>query len=184
MIVRTELTDEALSTLGRLAAEAATAALNDTSTLAVATTATVEGYVDGVLRRLIDSSPYQTSAFLKMLVAEMEDRIFQSWSERFRWLRGGFGLMLEGSSEKKRLDVLIELRNACVHGNGSLTERQCRDVAALLALERQLGNVLGVTVVRRRLIFSSSTARRAVTVARDFVIAFDDELRRAQVGLI
>lgn len=183
MNIRKESSDEALRALGRLAAEAEGGRSSEGATLVVATAALVEGYVDGILRGLIEGTPYRTHRFLEVLYAEMEDRIFQSWGERFRWLRQGFAVSLDGSAQLQNLDVLIQLRNACVHGNGSLTERQSRDVVALIALERDLQRLLDVAVVRRRLHFAPTTAAKAVDVARSFVLAFDANLHQVHGSL-
>ena len=182
--VKKDVGEAALRGLVPLAAQADARRADEAGTLVVATAALIEGYVDAVLRGLIETTPYEEHAFVRTLFAELEDRIFQSWAERFRWLRDGFDVSLEGTAELQSLSLLIELRNACVHGSASLTDRQSRNLTSLLALEKDLARLLGVAVIRRKLYFGDDTAIRAARVARDFITLFDERLADAHPGVV
>lgn len=150
----------------------------DTPAQLVAVTATIEGYVDGILRRLVSSSGYEVHHFFEGMYKKLEDSIYQSWPERFHWLKVGFGVSISGSTAAQEMQVVIDLRNAVVHGGQWLTERQSRDVGDLIDLERRAFETLGVRTERRRLFFAPDTTGRAVGVCRRFVLALDDELRQ------
>ena len=172
------LSEHALRDVTLMHTSGAPAALD----LVVGVATRVEGYVDTVLHRLIERTDYRRQPFLAAMYADLELSIFQSWRDRFRWLANGFGISIAGTAEAQQLQVLIELRNAVVHGGGRLTERQTRDVNELITLEHSARRVFHVDVDRSRLIPSEKTRDATVSVGREFVIAFDTEVR-ARTGL-
>lgn len=143
----------------------------------VALTSVVETYVDNVLRALIAESDVARHPFIAAMYSELEDHIFQSWTNRYRWLSDGFAISVSGSTPEQEMHTLVELRNCIVHGNGRLTDRQVRDLPKMIELEHQLSRVLHVTVERRRIHLSERTFISAVQVCRAFVVALDGELR-------
>lgn len=145
--------------------------------------ATVEAFVDEVLRELIASSGYDSSAFGRAMLHELEDRIYQSWRERHGWLEKGFSISIASSAAAQDLLAVVELRNALVHGFGKLTDRQSRDVPTLIRLEHRLQRVLDVRVERRKVNLASSTGMRAIEAARVYILALDAEARRKQLPL-
>lgn len=147
--------------------------LDDRSVGVLASAAIAESYVDAVLRGLIDTSAYRTDQFTRALFSALEFAMFQSWSSRFDWLRDGFGISLAGSTEAQALDVLVQARNALVHGAGGLTDRQVRDLAELVNLEQRLNSDLDIDVQARRLHLGCETPDKAIAICRRFVRALD-----------
>ena len=169
-----------MRTLARAAAQTASEASVETGGLIVGVATTVEAYVETVLRELIRESGYADHPFTKAMYAELEDSLFQSWNERFRWLKSGFGISIAGTAAAQNLGTLVELRNALVHGGGRLTDRQSRELTDLVTLEQRLAQVLDVDVENRLVRFGPETGQRVVTVSRDYVIALDAEVRTRQ----
>jgi hypothetical protein len=172
----TDLAEATLLTLGRQAQVFAGEGQAIAEQIVTVTSA-AEAYIDGVLGVLISECDLARHPFIAQMYAHMEDLIFQSWTERFRWLGSGFGVSIKGTAAAQDMQTLVELRNSIVHGGGRLTERQSRNLADLLELERRLRQVLDVSVERRRIRISDSTFDRAIRICRTFVVTFDDELR-------
>ncbi len=168
------LAEARLRQLSVLAADRGLAPV-DQGQVVLTVVATVEAYVDEVLRELIASSGYDYSAFGRAMLHELEDRIYQSWRERHGWLDKGFAISIAGSAAAQDLLAVVELRNAIVHGSGRLTDRQSRDVANLIKLEHRLQEVLDVRVENRTVNLASSTGIRAIEVARVYILALDAE---------
>ncbi len=137
-----------------------------------------ESYVDGALTALIAVSGYDTSAFGRALFAALEDRIYQSWSERHDWLQRGFSVSVAGTAATQDLLTLAELRNAIVHGGGRLTERQSRELGPLIALEERLQKSLQVRTENRYVYLTKETRLRAIKAAREYILQLDAEIRR------
>lgn len=148
--------------------------------LTVATLA--EAYSEAVLRQLIIASSRDLGPFARAMYAELEDRIFQSWEERHSWLAKGFGIKLAGSRHAQDLQTLVDLRNALVHGAGTLTDRQSRDLGKLVHLETSLRRTLDVHVERGRVHLTESTGHMAVSIARAYILALDASSREAHPG--
>jgi len=142
----------------------------------------VEAYVDSILRTLIAASGYNQTAFFRAMLAELEDKIYQSWAERHSWLKKGFSVSIAGSAAAYDLLTLVDLRNALFHGNGRLTEKQSGGTAALIDLEHRLWRTLEVRTENRVVHLASSTGGRAVGVARAYIFALDTEVRLKQPG--
>lgn len=100
----------------------------------------------------------------------------QSWANRLKWLRDGFGMDLAGSSIQNDMQTVIDLRNALLHGDGRLTPHQTRSLNKQLALERQLEKVLSITSEAKKLRLSSATAGTCMSIARNYIIYIDDRL--------
>lgn len=179
---QTVLAERTLRTLARQSGACSSGEVDGEVSL-VALTSIVEAYVDNVLRVLIEESDVARHPFLAAMYSELEDHIFQSWTDRFRWLRDGFRVSISGSIPAQDMHTLVELRNCVVHGNGRLTDRQVRDLPKMIELEHQLSRVLRVTVESRRIHLSEQTFVSAVHVCRSFVVALDRELRTQHPSL-
>lgn len=143
-------------------------------------TGMVEAYADGVLGRLIAQSGYDATTFGRAMLAELEDRIYQSWLERHAWLDKGFSVRVTGTPAAEGMQTVVDLRNALVHGNGKLTDRQSRDMAALIALEGRLWRALAVRTERGIVHCSSTTGVKAIGAGLAYIRALDAEVRLKQ----
>ncbi len=135
-----------------------------------------EAYVDAILQALIAATEVDRTAFGRAMLAQLEDRIFASWKERHDWLAKGFGIRVQGTV-KQDLLTIADLRNAIVHGNGRLTERQSRDIVRLVELENRLYEVLDVRTERREVYLGRATGEKSVAIARAYIQALDAEVR-------
>lgn len=77
------------------------------------------------------------------------------------------------------MQTAIELRNAVVHGDMSLTDMQVEKLASMVQLKRRLWAVLGVECLGRRLVLGDRTASKAATVSVEFVRHFDSKVIRS-----
>jgi len=145
----------------------------------------VESYVDAALQSLIDASGIRDIPFADAMHAELQDAIYRSWDERFKWLARGFGVDLEGTTPQQEFLTLVDLRNALIHGQGKFTQRQTRDLAAVIELEHRLARVLDVEASKDGFLFGSRATPQTLSVARTLVLAIDDAVRRShpRVGL-
>lgn len=105
--------------------------------------------------------------------------ISDTWNARHSWLKRGFKFEIASTSEAGDLDILINARNAIVHGGGALTFLQTRDTSKRVAFERELARVLAVRLSGARLTYSASTPELATTVVRKYLLRLDTELKDA-----
>jgi hypothetical protein len=173
----------ALKALGALAHTAEAPRPPVTHTV-IGATIEVESYADQILQSLIRNSDVMSSSFGRSLVSECEDSFYQSWKNRYLWLRKGFNISIAGKLEEQNFQTLVELRNAIIHGAGYLTDRQTRDIGKQVALERRLQTLLRVQVEGRKLEYLGSTDDLAVKIAREFVLLLDSEVRRVYPDLL
>lgn len=138
----------------------------------------VEVHVDRSIETLVNHSGISSTRFGSSLLADLGEGMNKSWHARFQWLADGFGVNVKGGKVAQDLNVVIECRNAIVHGSGRLTKRQQSPFVKFTDLRRRLASVLEVEVHGTRLVLSNSSAHRVLAVSRDFVGGFDQELRR------
>ncbi len=167
--------DECVRRLGNLARLAAEPSA-ETAWIVIASVAVVEAHVGRIILRLVDQTGVQATPLGRALVADSRDAFVDSWGSRLQWLNRGFGVALAGGSEYQSFNVLVQARNAILHGEGYLTERQVRRLARVLELKRNLRSVLGVETVGRQVMFSAATRTRTLSVSRTFVDHFDAEV--------
>jgi hypothetical protein len=169
------LTEEGLDQLAAMVQELSTLHPPIRHTVIAATTV-AETFVDSSLALLIESSGIGKSPFGAALLQTVGDGFFQGWPDRLHWLNKGFGIEVGGTTAGQNLQTLIELRNALIHGGGTLTDRQSRDVPSLLELERRLRRLLHVQVEGGRISFVGPTDVVALQVVRTFMLEFDERL--------
>jgi hypothetical protein len=134
---------------------------------------TSEVYVDRMLDLLVEASPIEQSDLGRAMKAAYQDQFHQNWPNRFKWLKDGFGVSISGTREGQEFDTLIALRNSLIHGGGTFTATQSREVGKRIALERDLSARLHVHSGSRALGLSTSTARSAIEISREFVLRLD-----------
>jgi hypothetical protein len=139
----------------------------------VETVTIVEAHVSRLLQRVFALSGVEQTPVGRLLYQNHRDDIFRSWENRVHWLTRILGLQLAASSSYQQFRTLVELRNALVHGDGTLTEFQSKDMNKALALRRDLASTLAVQVVGTRLLMGDETVKRGIAVARVFVRELD-----------
>lgn len=135
----------------------------------------VEGHVSRILARLIVLSDVDSTSLGAALLRENLESMDSTWPNRNRWLGEAFALHYTGGAPYQAFDVLVQARNAIVHGDGAPTDRQTKNLNKLLKLRSDFLNKLEATL-RGRLRFSRGSAELAMKIARDFVAAFDGEV--------
>lgn len=135
----------------------------------------VEGHVSRILARLIVLSDVDSNPLGRALLSKQLDSMDNTWPDRNHWLRSAFALEYTGGTAYQDFDVLVQARNAVVHGDGSPTDRQSRDLQKLLTLRREFQKKLDATL-HGRLAFGRGSSDMAMRIAREFVAAFDTEV--------
>ncbi|MGR0220874.1 hypothetical protein [Agromyces sp. ZXT2-6] len=135
-------------------------------------TTIVEVYVDHVLDFLIDQDPATQYAFGAALVSAHRREMHDSWPHRHDWLAKGFGLAIGATPEGNRLLSLVDLRNALVHGNGVLTERQTLDWRSLAKI-RSMEQVVKCRTNGRRVFVDETTVTTSVQIGRNYILTLD-----------
>ncbi|MCM3849582.1 hypothetical protein ND486_25635 [Pseudonocardia sp. DR1-2] len=137
-----------------------------------------EGFADHVLALLIARAGRNHGTFERLLIKHVGDDFYSSWDSRLKWLSHGFDLLNPGSRVVQDLRVMVELRNAIVHGDGSLSSFQTRQLAKQLTLERQLYERLEVTIEARAYYLSGRTVAQAKGISVSFVEELDKALTK------
>lgn len=139
----------------------------------ISAAAIAESFTDRVIDRLVLGSPVSETPFGRKLLSESSSSFSQSWSQRNSWLKDGFGIRLSGVAIGQNLTVVVEVRNALMHGLGNLTDRQVKSPTAAIALQGQIREVLNSQVHGRKVILGSRAGTLATAVAREYVLALD-----------
>lgn len=158
--------------------------VRDPESLVLSAVATTEAHVDNVIQRLIDEVAAQQSRLGAFLLAKAEGTFKQSWQARNDMLRGGFGIVVEPQLLTQNLQLVIDVRNALAHGDGSLTAQQVASWSKAVALRRDLQSRLGVSVSGRKISLTPESARTAVTILVDFICALDTAVQVARAESI
>lgn len=133
----------------------------------------VEAHVSRMLARLIVLSDAQTITFANAMIAHLEEDFNKSWESRMKWLSDGFGLSFAGGSEYQDLKIVIEARNAVIHGEGQLTDRQTKSLTKLMQMRKRLFDVAEIDCRGVTLRFSPRSVARSQDAIVTFVTAFD-----------
>ena len=127
---------------------------------------TLEDAVSRELEELVGvRSTLSESKLEKHLVGDFKKELNKSWYSRRRALGRAFDVCMDAPDER-RLDHLIELRNAIAHGGLSFTARQMDDYKAFLVLRQGLEDDFGVHVSGVHFQLTEATGRNALRVAR------------------
>lgn len=133
----------------------------------------VEGHVSRILARLVVLSDVDSTQFGQLLLEKQLDSMNDSWPKRNEWLRAGFDIDHASHAPHQDFQVLVQARNAVVHGDGSLTDRQRKDgLQKFLARRDAFRQKLDITL-RGHLRYGGDSADRAMQIARAFVADFD-----------
>lgn len=139
----------------------------------ISAAAIAESFADRLIERHVSDSEVARSAFGRKLLSESSNSFGQSWTQRNMWLSDGFGIRLAGAAIGQNMMVVVEVRNALMHGLGSLTDRQVKNSTSAIALQGQIRRVLNSQVHGRRVILGQNAGAIATAVARTYVLELD-----------
>jgi hypothetical protein len=132
-----------------------------------------EQHVSNILDALILLNKNNRSTLEEALLAKSQDDMHKSWGSIFSWLKSGFGIDFQGSTEAQQFGYCVDLRNAIVHANSSLTRLQLKQFKNSVVTRENFEKHLGVTFAGNRIVMDSSTGPRAVEITRSFIAKFN-----------
>ena len=133
----------------------------------------VEARIDEMLRELVRSSPFASTPVGSFLIKDKLDSYLQTWSERERILTNIFGFNVSGSTVGQNFQLLLEVRNALMHGNGSLTLQQSKKFGSLLDLKKRLSKELSIEVQGKVLLLDDLDRNKLCTAASSYLVEAD-----------
>ncbi|WP_223934573.1 HEPN domain-containing protein [Arthrobacter sp. StoSoilB5] len=134
--------------------------------------------MDHFLDEFIGKSYVLTTSFGRQLVQRNANSFHQSWDERNLWLDKGFGIALSQFSEAKSLTTIVEVRNAIVHGNNQLTDRQAKSLFKVLELKKRLSLDLQSELQGRVIVLKANAGQLAIEIAANFVVSLDEAVAK------
>ncbi len=133
----------------------------------------VEMHLSTVLESLIDSSNVRNSDLGAELLRSAETDMNANWKARSRWFKNAFDIRYGGYQAQEHWEVLIDARNAVVHGGGDLSPNQrTMSFVEVQKLKQSISDLLMVKI-QDPAIYAPQGARLAVDIARAFVQHFD-----------
>lgn len=142
----------------------------------VRTATLVEAHVDRLLDILTASAWAPATAMEDYAVGELRAQMHQSWSARRDWLKQAFSINIAGTAEDNQFRLLVELRNALVHGAGRITDLQSKALPSRLSLEKALISTFKINIVDGAVRASPESSANVLRVARSYLVRLDAEL--------
>ncbi|MEW1911535.1 hypothetical protein AB0442_24330 [Kitasatospora sp. NPDC085895] len=133
----------------------------------------VETHVSRALSRLVSESGVSDTRLGQALIDSINDDIHRTWASRLDWLGEGFGVSIKGEAFAQDLLVVVDCRNAIVHGSGYLTKQQTNNFTKALALRKRMKSVLDIDTHSTRLVLGELSVERCIRICRRFVVEFD-----------
>lgn len=133
----------------------------------------VEVHVTRILTQLVQQSGIQGDPLGNAMLNHIGEEMTRTWPDRAKWLKNGFSIQYKGRPAAQDFDILIELRNAVVHGDGAASEQQQRQSMAILSAMRKLLSDRLDVEFRGRAKFANTSGALAMDIARRFVVDFD-----------
>ncbi|MDX3133914.1 hypothetical protein PV367_29960 [Streptomyces europaeiscabiei] len=164
--------ESCLASLSRLYMISGESTVNPEWILVDAVTA-VEVHVDRTIESLVADSGISSIPIGRAFLSRYAEDMSRTWDARYQWLADGFGVKVGIEKIRQDFQVLVECRNAIVHGSGHLTRRQQSGLGKFIQLRKQLKSVLDVGVHGTVIVFSRDSAQFSLRVASSFVHGFD-----------
>jgi hypothetical protein len=142
----------------------------------------VEARVDDIIRDLVTVATADQSAVSSFLLVEHFESYFRTWDSREQLLKGMFSITTKGTPLRDSFRVLVEARNALMHGNGYLTALQTKSLSSLMTTKADMARVLGIQFHGRRLILSQVSTERLGTIACNYLYFIDAVISQARVS--
>lgn len=147
---------------------------NDVSGQIVAVSSRVEALADRFIDLLIRESGVDSTQLGKSLLQEYGDSFHQSWPARNKILKGGFGIKAASMPVWQNMELVIEVRNAIVHGDGSLTSRQAKDPASLITMRKRMAKLLRSDIQGRSVRLSDEAGVLSAEIAIKYATSLDE----------
>lgn len=138
------------------------------------TVTALDAHTSRLLAQLIDLSSVRANVAGNAMYEHLREEMYRSWPNKLDWFKKAMQLPLAGDRPFQEFEVVIDLRNALVHGDGLLTPIQVRSLPKLVLLRKQLAKLLNVDCVGKRVHLSSDTPTRALAIARAFLVRCDE----------
>ncbi|MDR6438753.1 hypothetical protein J2790_003920 [Paenarthrobacter nicotinovorans] len=146
---------------------------NDVSGQIVAVASRVEALVDRFIDLLVSESQVDSTPLGRALLKENNGAFHQSWPARNAVLKNGFDVQLASMPMWADMDLVIDIRNAIVHGDGNLTDRQAKDIASLINMRKRVAKVLHSEIQGRVVRLSPESGSLSAEIGVKFVLAAD-----------
>ena len=164
------LTEDTVRSLNRVSARWN----NDVNGQIVAVSSRVEALADRFIDLLIRDSGVDSTQLGKNLLQEYGDSFHQSWLARNRVLKNGFGIQAVSMPAWQDMELVIEVRNAIVHGDGGLTSRQAKDPASLITMRKRMAKLLRSDVQGRLVRLSDEAGVLSAEIAIRYATSLDE----------
>lgn len=161
--------------LGRIR-EARVAPL-DPRSLVLAVIPEVETRVDVMIRDLVSKAEFAETPLGAFLISNNLDSYFQTWKERQKILRATLDFDGNGGKVGQQFQLLLEVRNSLMHGNGAFTRQQSKSFQKVRALEKSLFEAFSIETQGQLLILENINRTKVCEVAGDYLIAVDEKYR-------
>ncbi|MEU2909378.1 hypothetical protein ACFYM3_18320 [Streptomyces massasporeus] len=132
-----------------------------------------EAHVDRALKKLIDLSGALENRVGHQFYKELHDSIYRSWDSRYKWISQAFDVSIAGAKFAQDFKLLIELRNAIVHGGGRLTAMQTAKIPQMMKLKDGMSRILHAEIHGHDIFLDQRAANAAAKVCREYIIQFD-----------
>ena len=143
----------------------------------VRTATLVEAHVDRLLDIHTANAWAPATAIEDYAAGELRTQMHQSWPSRKTWLKQAFAISFAGTAEDNQFSLLVELRNALVHGAGRITDLQSKALPSRLSLEKALISTFKINIVDGAVRATPESSATVLRVARSYLIRLDLESR-------
>lgn len=135
--------------------------------------ATVEAHVDATVKLLTDMDRQTRSKLGNYLVDQYESDFSRNWKSRQSVLRDGFGVFVESERVAQDLKIVVDVRNALMHGDGKLTDLQSAKWRTVVTLRRDMARRLDIELQGRRLVIGEGSAKKACSILIEYVLQLE-----------
>lgn len=156
---------------------------NDIGGQIVAVTSRVEALADRFIDLLVLESGVGSTQLGKNLLREYNDSFHQSWPARNGILKKGFGIQAASMPIWDDMELVIEVRNAIVHGDGGLTNRQLKDSASLITMRKRISKLLHSDIQGRMVRLSDEAGVLSAEIAIKYAVALDEAVSLVRPAL-
>jgi hypothetical protein len=145
--------------------------------------AIVESCIDSLLASELDDEIQKLSELGRFLANGSRALEIDTWPSRLQLMQKALGLYIRPDRVAQDFRLVIEIRNALVHGNGCLTARQVSEYSKVIELRRNASRKLRIAIVGTRVDTSELSWIGFCSILYNFLLAFAEGLyaRRALV---
>ncbi|PCC48162.1 hypothetical protein CIK64_00190 [Brevibacterium aurantiacum] len=82
-------------------------------------------------------------------------------------------MFVESESVAQNLKIVVDVRNALMHGDGKLTDLQSAKWKSVVALRRDMANRLDIELQGRRLVLGEDSVKLACSILIEYVLQLE-----------